>query len=40
MDKQLYEAPQVQVIEMEVQASVMQASTGDVDVPGIPGQNY
>ena len=29
MNKELYEAPEVQVIEMEVQASVMQASRGD-----------
>ena len=27
--KQMYEAPEVQVLEMEVQASVMQASRGD-----------
>ena len=29
MNKELYEAPEVQVLEMEVQASVMQVSRGD-----------
>ena len=37
MTKIHYEAPEVQVIEMEVQASVMQASP---EIPGIPGENY
>ena len=29
MNKELYEAPVVQVLEMEVQASVMEVSRGD-----------
>lgn len=32
--KELYEAPMVQVINMEVQASVMQASTEGLTLPG------
>ena len=34
MNKELYEAPVVQVLEMEVQASVMEVSRGDTYGPG------
>ena len=36
--KQLYEAPEVQVLEMELQGMI--AGSGDFEIPGIPGENY
>ena len=36
--KQLYEAPEVQVIDMELQGVI--AASGGFDVPGIPGEGY
>ena len=36
--KDIYEAPTVQVIDMELQGMI--AASGDFDVPGIPGTNY
>ena len=36
--KLLYEAPQVQVIDMELQGVI--AASGGFEVPGIPGKGY
>ena len=36
--KDLYVAPEVQVIDMELQGMI--AASGDFEVPGIPGTNY
>ena len=37
MDKELYEAPEVQVINMEVQGMI---ATSGFDIPGIDGEDY
>ena len=36
--KDIYVAPEVQVIDMELQGMI--AASGDFEVPGIPGTNY
>ena len=36
--KQLYEAPEVQVIDMELQGVI--ATSGGFEAPGIPGEDY
>ena len=36
--KDLYVAPEVQVIDMELQGMI--AASGDFEVPGIPGTDY
>ena len=36
--KDIYEAPQVQVIDMELQGVI--AASGGFEAPGIPGEDY
>ena len=38
--KQLYEAPEVQVLDMEVQGPVMGNTTDGIPVPDIPNNTY
>ena len=38
--KQLYEAPEVQVIDMEVQGVIADSPNGTFKLPGIDGEDY